>query len=136
MKTILIALLALPLLAACGKDKSKQADSKPPVEEASTMAVAYYRMLADGNVAGYVKAMQSCDNTTASYKQRMEATLKHHRKEIEKDKKGVKQVKALRYELHDNDRMANVFLRVTYNDGSEEEILFPVVYDGKRWRIQ
>ena len=37
--------------------------------------------------------------------------------------------------MHDSGRMANVFRNVTYGDGSEEEIIFPLVYDGQHWRI-
>lgn len=136
MKEILIALLALTSLFACNSNNSQQAYSEPPIEKADSMAVAYYQMLVNGNFTGYVEAMQSCDNTTADYKQRIESMLRHHQQEIKRNKKGVQQVTALRHELHDNDCMANVFLRVTYKDGSEEEIIFPIVFDGERWRIQ
>lgn len=135
MKAALTTLLAATLLLAC------QSSPKLPAAYADdgqidSIAVTYYRMLADGDFAGYVQAMQSCDNAPEQYKKRTETLLRHHQKEIERTKQGVRAVTSLRHELHDNGQMANVFLRVAYNDSTEEEIIFPIVYDGQRWRIR
>lgn len=134
-KRILALLFSLALLAACG---AKHCPPPPDadIQRADRMATYYYMLRAKGYFADYVAAMQSCDGTTAKYKGNMENLLRHHQARIDKEKKGVVRVKALRYELHDNGRMANVFLSVSYGDHSSEEIIFPLVYDGKRWRIQ
>lgn len=135
MKSLLHIFLPLLVLAACGKS-----DKQPvPVEStgnADSTAVSYYMLRSEGRFAEYVSAMISCDGTTPEYKKGMEEMLRQHQMQIEKEKKGVSHVEALRSELHDNGKMANVFLRVTYNDGTSEEILFPLVSDKSEWRIQ
>ena len=62
--------------------------------------------------------------------------LRQHQKDVEKNKQGAINVKVMRSEMYDDGKMANVFLNITYKDGTNEEILFPVVYDGKEWKIQ
>lgn len=90
----------------------------------------------NGQYKDYIKAMQSCDGTPPAYKQQMETLLRHHHHTILKDKKGISSVRVARKELYDSLRMANVFLEVTYNDSSREEILFPLVLIGDIWRIR
>jgi hypothetical protein len=40
--------------------------------------------------------------------------------------------------LHDTiyGSYADVFMEVLYKDGGKEEILIPMVYDGKDWRLR
>lgn len=128
-------LAALIFVVSCGKKDQPIVTSTNQVP-ADSVAIDYYKLRSEGRFAEYVSAMLSCDGTTPEYKKSMEQMLRQHQCEIEKEKKGVSHVEALRTELHDNGKMANVFLRVTYNDGSCEEILFPLVDDGQNWRIQ
>ncbi len=62
--------------------------------------------------------------------------LRQHQKQINDEKQGVSNVQVLRTELHNNGRMANVFLNVNYKDGSKEEVMLPMIFDGKQWRMQ
>ena len=80
--------------------------------------------------------MQSCDGMTEAYKNNTVLLLEHHQSEVNKNRKGVKDVTIVRSEMHNNDKMANVFLCVSFNDGSTEEVMLPLVHDGKQWRIQ
>ena len=62
--------------------------------------------------------------------------LRHHNQDIKKEKLGVKRVAVLRSEMHNSDQLANVFLNVTYNDGSQEEVMVTLVHDNNIWRMQ
>lgn len=93
-------------------------------------------MQANGLFDDYVKAMHSCDGTTDAYKKRIIVMLRQHQKQINDEKQGVSNVQVLRTELHNNGRMANVFLNVNYKDGSKEEVMLPMIFDGKQWRMQ
>lgn len=135
MKRILLLLMPALLAISCGKG-GKETAVTGNTESADSMAVIYYKLRVEGRFTEYVSAMQSCDGTTQEYKKGVENMLRQHQNEIQKEKKGISHVEALRSELHDKGKMANVFLRVTYNDGACEEILFPLVHDGKNWRIQ
>jgi len=135
MKRFLPLLMTVLLVASCGKSDSK-AVTDDNAGSADSMAVIYYKLRTEGRFAEYVSAMHSCDGTTTEYKKGVENMLRQHQNEIEKEKKGISRVEALRSELHDGGKMANVFLRITYKDGACEEVIFPLVSDRGSWRIQ
>lgn len=132
---ISIITFASLLLTSCGanNDASKGDDSQTMTD---TMAVYYYKLRANGQYEDYVASMHSCLNTTNDYKQRMIRMLQHHQNEILKEKKGVNRVQVIKTTMHDNNKMANVYLNVTYNDSSHEEIIFPLVSENGKWLIQ
>lgn len=135
IKHILYLSSLLFVLCACG-DNAQTAQEKDEEASADSMAVTYYKLRMSGQWDDYIDAMQSCDGTPDEYKQRVKTMLNQHEVELKKERGGVRTVKVFRTELHDNGKMANVFLSLTYQDGSTEETLFPLVHDGKRWRIR
>lgn len=132
MLIIAVAIVAL----SCKSEGHDNAASELSSASVDSVAVYCYNLQVKGQFDEYVKMMLSCDSMTADYKHRQILMLRQHQVQIQKDKQGVSVVKALRTEMHDGDKFANVFLSVNYKDGSQEEILFPMVYDGKQWRIQ
>ncbi len=132
---VVLLVVAITSLTACHKDSST-ASSEKTEEQADSAAVKFYRMRMQGDFDAYVANMHSCSNMPPNYKQRIVIMLRQHQKEVEQNKQGISDVKVLRSETHDDGKMVNVFLAITYKDGSNEEILFPVVYDGKGWKIQ
>jgi len=128
-------LFILVLCISCG-GKERTDDLPKEDTEAEEAAVTYYNLRVQGRFEEYVAAMHSCDGTTEQYQQGIEQMLRQHQNRITKEKKGVASVRPLRCELHNAGRMANIFLSVTYGDGSTEEILFPLVRDSLTWRIQ
>ena len=97
---------------------------------------AYYNLYLQGDYAGYVAAMQSCDGKTPAYRKQMALLFKQHAK-LSADRNGkVLSVRVNRIEPHNGGRMLNVFLITEYEDGTNEEILLPMVHDGSRWRLQ
>lgn len=129
----LLTALCMALFTACNQS-AETTDNDDVLPD--SIAINYYMLRANGQYNDYIAAMQSCDGTTPAYKQQMITLLRHHNKTILKDKKGVAYVHVARKELHDSLRMANVFLEVTYNDSSREEILFPLVRTDDTWRIR
>lgn len=130
---------ALPLclaltFAACGNTPDNAEKASETL--ADSAATRYYMLRATGNYAEYADAMLSCDGMPADYKARIIAMLKQHNQTLLKEKKGVSRVQVAKTEMHDNGQMANVFLNVTYKDSSHEEIIFPLVLENGRWRIQ
>ena len=131
----IFSLLLTIVPSACHKTSNEAVHDQGAVG-ADSMAIICYKMQANGQFDEYVNAMLSCDGTTPDYKQRMVVMLHQHQKQINEEKKGVKDVSLLRTEMHNNNKMANVFLSVSYKDGSNEEVMLPMVYDGKQWRMQ
>lgn len=135
MKKLILLIMPAVLLSSCGKGVGKTTVNSD-TESPDSMAIGYYKLRTEGRFTEYVSAMQSCDGTTQEYKKRVENMIRQHQNEIEREKKGISHVESLRSELHNDGKMANVFLRVTYNDGACEEIVFPLVKDEDKWRIQ
>ncbi|MGM9689025.1 MAG: hypothetical protein ACI3YD_08230 [Alloprevotella sp.] len=132
-QAFLLLLLCLPA-SSCHTDSRHEADTQdtPP----DTLAPYYYNLRAQGHFEAYVNAMHSCDSTTPAYKQQMIRLLRHHQLEVNQTKQGVNRVELLRTEMHNHNRLAHAFLKVTYNDSTHEEVMFPMVFDGEHWRIQ
>lgn len=130
-----VLLLSIFVLSSCHNSTIDYAKDKTS-QGADSMAVVYYKMQVNGQFQDYINAMKSCDSMPSAYQQRIVSMLRHHQKQIFKEKQGVKDVKVLRTEMHNNNFMANVFLNISYNDNTTEEILFPMVYDGEKWRVQ
>lgn len=132
---LLPILFSFIALTSCHSGKGDSAaDCKSDV--ADTTVVHLYMLAPTGHYAEHVAAMQSCDGTTQAYKDQIMLALKQHQDYILKEKKGVKQATVERIECNAQGTMANAFLNVTYNDGSQEEVLFPIVHDNQGWRIQ
>lgn len=134
--TVLHSLLLIHILAltSCQSDKGRSADHASDV--ADTTVTHLYMLAPTGHYAEHVAAMQSCDGTTQAYRDQVMLALKQHHDYIRREKKGVKQATVERIECNAQGTMANAFLNVTYNDGSQEEVLFPIVRDSTGWRIQ
>lgn len=132
---LVLLLTASFLLPSCNS-KEDAAEKQVHTEQADSAALYYYQLRAKGQFADYVAAMESCDSTTEAYRKQMERLLRHHQQKVVEEKQGLASVRVERTEMYDSNRVANVFLTVTYKDGTHEEILFPVVYDGHHWRVR
>lgn len=133
-RLLLIGFVALSIVGCGDKKPSVGAPSFTSLED--TTALYYYGLRAEGRLEEYVSSMQSCEGTTPEYKARLVEMLRHHQTEIAKRKGGVAHVEVLRKELHDRDSMANVFLAVTFQDSTREEIMLPLVFDKGQWKPQ
>lgn len=134
-KVLLFLCIVSPLFFSCNKSENSHIEEKN-FELVDSIAVVYYTLFSEGRFSEYINAMLSCDNTTPKYKQSIEKMLKQHRVQIEKDKKGIGHITALRKELYNDDKFVMVYLSISYGDNTNEEIIFPLVFDGKKWRIQ
>lgn len=133
--SVSFVLMCLLLVLSC-RSKDKTSDAGGPQLPTHEEICAYYDLYLQGDYAGYVAAMQSCDDKTPAYREQMAFLFKQHAK-LSADRNGkVLSVRVNRIEPHDGGRMLNVFLITAYEDGTNEEILLPMVYDGSRWRLQ
>lgn len=129
------ALCFLFLAYGCGGDKDGDTSDDANIS-ADSMAVKYYQMRACGDFDSYIKAMQSCEGTTEAYKKSITQMLKHHNLQTVKEKQGIQQVQFIRTELADSGKAARVFLKVSYKDQSDEEVMMPLVKVGDTWKLQ
>ncbi len=120
---------------SCGNAPTEKESPADTVNVADS-AVAYYSLQSQGKFDDYVDKMHSCLNMSVDYRNSIIVMLKQHQTYILKAKHGVKDVEPIRSEFHDANKMANVFLKVTFNDNSQEEVMFPMVYDKGKWWVQ
>lgn len=135
-RTLLLPLLLVAALALASCRSGQGRPAARPSDVADTTVTRLYMLAPTGHYAEHVAAMQSCDGTTQAYRDQTMLALKQHQDYIRREKKGVKQATVERIECNAQGTMANAFLNVTYNDGSQEEVLFPIVRDSTGWRIQ
>lgn len=128
-----IVFINLLIFSNCTSNTPGDSDTDLPQD---TLAIYYYNLQANGHFDEYIEAMHSCKGTTPEYKQHIKKLLQQHFKEILQTKKGVHHVKVVRAETNKQNNMANVFLNVTYNDSTQEEVMFPLVYVNNEWLIQ
>lgn len=123
--------LLVATVAACGKN-----DAPPRHEQPQDAAMAYYAKLVAGDYAGFVDGMESCDSVPEFYREQMVTLIKQHYREEAAANGGLARVEVARTVVVQDTVAANVFLNVTYGDSTTEEIVQPMVWDGRSWRLQ
>ena len=119
--------------ASCSDSSATEAD---PNGFQDSLAVYDYMLLAKGRFEAYTDSMASCHGAPPTYKQHTIALLRHHYLQVLSDRKGVRSAQVARKEFHDDGKMVNVYLNVTYNDSTSDEIQIPMVFFQNSWRIR
>ena len=135
MKSIAVTVFAVALAVstptACGNK-----DAAPRHAEPQDAAMAYYEKLIAGDYAGFVAGMESCDDKPGFYREQMVTLMKQHYQTEAEENGGIDSVSVARTVMVQDTLAANVFLNITYKNDSTEEIVQPMVWDGKSWRLQ
>lgn len=130
----LYCILLLAFSAACSSEKQPPPSQQllPTDEEVA----GFYALYTRGDYAAFVAAMASCDDKPQDYRHQMEMLFKQHAAQAEQEKGGIKAVAVGRMEAHRGNTMVNAFLDVTYQDGTTEEVMLPLVFVGNKWRLR
>ena len=129
-----IFLFIAALLSCHSKPNGNETEKRLNLEDSTI--VNLYMLAPTGHYEQHVAAMLSADGTTNAYKDQIILALKQHQDYIKKEKQGVRNAKVERIEANAQGNMANAFLNVSFGDGSQEEVMVPLVFDGKAWRLQ
>ncbi len=108
-------------------------EMRPPTEREIMTVYGHYLK---GDYAKFVDAMLSCRQKPENYRSQMIMLHKQHAAEQKRANGGAESATVERIEMHDNGRMANVFLNVTYGNRTSEEIILPMVYFEGDWYIR
>lgn len=133
-----LLILLLPLVLLCAACKSGTAGRHSAIEPPTNDEIeGYYNRYATGDYAGYVGLMLSLDSMPAAYRQQMIDLHKQHARLHEAEVGHPVAWHVERVEAHDDGRMLNVFLAVTYDKEQRTElVMLPLVYDGQQWRLR
>ncbi len=115
----------LPILLSCGSSAGY-----PDEDEVRDV----FELYVEGKYEKYVERIHSCINKPEDYKARMIELHRQHAAEQAEDGKQITSFSVGKMTQHDEGRMVNVYLCVSYADGTSEEIIFPMVFfDGNWW---
>lgn len=135
---VCVGMASLSLSVSCSRSTTNKGEGQSiDTTLVADSAVAFYHLQSQGKFADYTSKMHSCIGMSSDYVERIVLMLKQHQTYVQKNKQGVKCVEFIRLTSPRNAKnMVNVFLKVSYNDNSQEEVMFPMVYDNNRWWIQ
>ena len=130
-----LILAATFCLSSCKKEEDKAVNVDTSILT-NDLAVYYYKLPFESKYDTYIDCMASCDSTTQEYKNRMKDILKHHTETVRKDRTGIDSIRVERTQYNLKHDAAYVYMNVFYKDKSSEEVLFPLVYVDKKWKIR
>lgn len=127
--------ICMLLVLSCGnKDKEQQDEAKQASPGGA--AIAYYNHLIKGEYKEYVDGMLSCDSIPDKFRQQMVLLVKQYAVREKRENGGLDSVSIVSEQMSDNGRSAKVFLSIRYKDGKKENVVVPLLFHKKIWRMQ
>ena len=115
--------------------------SSPTPEEvarADAMVAAQhgYRLLLDGDYEGFALYHAGMSDAPRTFREQMVDAYKMYVDREERAHKGISSARATRAEMDSTLQLMQVFVLLTYGDGTSEEIVVPVVHDQGAWKLR
>ena len=115
--------------------------SSPTPEEqarADAMVAAQhgYRLLLDGDYEGFASCHAGVGDAPRSYREQLADACRMYIATEQRTHQGISSAKATRAEMDSTLNLMQVFMLLTYGDGSSEEIVVPVVMDQGQWKLR
>ena len=117
------------------------ADKRTPEEaaqaEAMEVAQACYDLLLKGDYDGFLAFRNDIDNIPADLRTQIGDAMKMYIATEEKMHGGIKSVKATRAQMDSTLSVMKVFLTLNYGNGTDNEVVVPMVTDSNgQWRMK
>ena len=122
-------ILLMVLLAAC---------SGPSKEEmASLAAKGYYEHLIKGETEQFLAGKAGSDSLPESYRSQLLDAYRQFVAQQEQNHLGIQEVRVVRAQTDSLADYTNVFLTLCFGDSTNEEVVVPMIEQGKgRWRMK
>lgn len=124
-----LAVCLIGVLFSCSKEDRR-------LNKAGQAAVVYYTCLKNGQYARFVDGMLSCDSAPETFRAQMVVLTKQFAMREKELNGGIKTVVLDRESIMSDGRSAEVFLDLTYNNNTQEEVVLPMIYKDGEWRMQ
>ncbi len=122
----------LLLLASCS--------STTPEEQARTGAMVSaqsgYDRLLSGDYSGFIACREGMEDVPSSFREQMIDTYKMYIASEQKVHRGISRATAIRAEMDSTLNIMQVFMLLSYGDGSQEEVVVPMVYSDGEWKMR
>lgn len=130
MRKIFFILVAVAIIAASCSRKN------PSDTAASEAAQALYDKLLKGDYEGFVSGMYFPDRIPDGYRQQLVANAKMFIANQNKEHEGISEVNVIRQERDSLSSTVEVFILLSYNDSTQEEVVVPMIESEGIWLMQ
>ena len=125
-------LTLMMLCMACSGDPKPLTDE----EAASQQAQQCYEALYGNQAEAFLKGRVNVDQMPEGFRQELLETYRHHARQVEQAHQGVRSVEIVRAQADSTLQLMQVFLALSYGDGTKEQIVVPMVKSGEEWRMK
>ena len=134
IKRAALALLLITSIVACSNSPSPEEAAQA---EAMAVAQACYDRLLEGDYDGFLAFRHDIDQIPEEMRPQLADAYKMYMATEEQLHKGVKKFTAARAEMDSTMQVMLVFMQLDYGDGTQEEVVVPMVTDGSgQWRMK
>lgn len=128
MRKLLIIICAAALLACCSREH--------PEEKAAQAAKECYDLLLQGKYDEFVARKAQTDSIPGSYREQLVANIKMFAAQMEREHRGMKEVRIVNCTADTASHSAQAFLVICFGDSTIEETVVPMVERGGQWLMK
>ena len=128
-KSFGLILSSLLFLVSCGSQED------PAVLAAST-AKGYYDLLLEGKCGEFVDGTYRQDSIPESYREQLVANMEMYVQQQKDEHQGIKNVRIIDAKADTTIHAATVYLVLSFGDGSDEEVVVPMVQTKGKWKMK
>ena len=128
MKSLLWVVLALLVVSSCS--------DPTPEDLASLAAKGYYDHLIHGEYDEFLEGKAGVEGLSDNYRNQLLTTYRQFMAQQNQAHHGIREVRISRATTDTIQHLTNVFLVLCYGDSVNEEIVVPMVEQGRGWRMR
>lgn len=121
--------LLCAVCAACSSDIKTD-------EQAANTARLYYDYLLQGQYDDYVAGIDGYDEMPETYRRQLTDNARMFMEQQNREHGGIERLRIMRADIDTEAQTAQVFLVISYQDGSNEQIMVPMVRNGSLWMMR
>ena len=133
MKWSGLLLMSMMLLASCAKAPE---DNSPEYQASQAAKKCYETLYLEGHTTAFLDGRASATVMPPAFRKDLLQTYNRHVRQVQAERQGVRAVEVARAQVDSILHVTDVFLTLTYGDGSKEEILVPMVQLDGQWRMK
>lgn len=133
---ILILLCASLLVLSCNSKKEEERPTASLSPLSSQEVLRTFNLYLDGRYEEYVGQMLSCDRQPQTYREQMATLFKQHAADQREANGPIRSANVTSVTTDTARHTANARLRLSYENGDDENVQLQFVHDGKSWRLR
>ena len=134
MRKILIGLCAALLL--CCTESAPVQPQDDGLQAGGVALKCYKALYIENRPDVFLNGRAAAESLSSDLRQQLLTLYRQHALKVEREKGGVRHIDFSRAEPDTTLHVMQVFLKVTYGDTTQEEIVVPMVHAGDEWRMK